>query len=107
MGIVLYLVSYYAMALPLQTIYAGMSLGEKMAAALIPNMALNYAILVMTGLDGKGKHLYRLCAFWLGIHSQLRQFNLFRNWGTLVEFKPDRECGRHTLCLPRLHNVRS
>lgn len=52
----MWLATYYAPSVPLGDTnkYLSLSLSDKMLVALLPNMALYWALKVMCGLEGKG-----------------------------------------------------
>lgn len=54
-GIVLWIVSYYALFVPLESSYRTLTLSSKLLAGLSPNMALHWAIKVMCSFEGTGK----------------------------------------------------
>jgi hypothetical protein len=67
-GIVLWLVSYYAPVLTLEPKYNSLSLGDKMASGMIPNVALYWAIKAMCSFEGKCKsRLIFTVGFWVAM----------------------------------------
>jgi hypothetical protein len=59
-GIFIWLVTYFAPALSLNSMYARLSLGAKIASGLFPNMALHWAVRILLYFEWKGKSGYQV-----------------------------------------------
>lgn len=53
-GIVLWLLSYFLVAIPLALDYENLTLAKKVASSILPNTALHWAVGIMAVLEGKG-----------------------------------------------------
>lgn len=53
-GIVIWLLSYFLVAVPLALDYENLTLVKKLVSSILPNTALHWAIGVMATLEGKG-----------------------------------------------------
>ena len=57
MGIILWLVSYFGLAQPMDQKYQNLHTTEKVSLCLVPNVALTFAVKIMAGFEGKGNFI--------------------------------------------------
>ena len=56
-GLILWLVSYYAVSKPMEATYQTLTLGQKLASALLPNMGLYWAMQLIAEFELSGSFL--------------------------------------------------